>query len=242
MPRYTASDIVHTASTDHRIVRLAGPRPIHPSDLDPALLVDFYRDRFPEGDPEAERSLGIGLVRLMVGGPLEPRRHGEQVMRLLESALGQHPADDDLRESKALALAVLGRHGEALAEAQAVLARRPGNWRLLAQAAGAAQAEGQTERALAWWRQAIDSNPFVPDYHVSLIALLLRSGEMKEARARCEKLLLLDPLNVSGRQAWIGFLLQDGKKAQARREFDIIRRLKPPDLPQREQWFKQQMR
>jgi hypothetical protein len=54
--------------------------------------------------------------------------------------------------------------------------------------------------------------------------------------------LRLDPFNVSGRQARVGFLLQEGKKSEASKEFDVIRRLKPPDLAQREAWFKQQLR
>jgi hypothetical protein len=54
--------------------------------------------------------------------------------------------------------------------------------------------------------------------------------------------LQLDPFNVPGRQAWVGFLLREGNQAGARREFDIIRRLRPPDLAQREEWFRQQLR
>ena len=56
------------------------------------------------------------------------------------------------------------------------------------------------------------------------------------------RLLRLDPFNVSGRQAWVGFLLREGKKAEAARAFDVIRRLRPPDLAQREAWFRQQLR
>jgi hypothetical protein len=82
----------------------------------------------------------------------------------------------------------------------------------------------------------------VPDYQVNLVALLIRTGQLDAARVRCEKLLLLDPFNVSGRQAWVGFLLQQGQKAEAQREFDVIRRLAPPDLAGREEWFRQQLR
>jgi hypothetical protein len=241
MPRYTSSDIAHTASTDHRIVRRPLPPSPHAIDLDGALFADFYRDRFPKGDVEAERTLALGVVKMLSGGILSPKRHAERAVHLLESALGQYPRDDDLRESKAQVLALLGRHSEALAEAQVVLARRPEHWRLLARAAGAAQALSQSQRALDYWREAVRINPFVPEYQVSLIALLLRANQLDEARERCESLLRLDPLNVAARQAWIGFLLQQGKKDEARRAFAIIRRLKPPDLPQREEWFKQQM-
>jgi DNA-binding SARP family transcriptional activator len=75
-----------------------------------------------------------------------------------------------------------------------------------------------------------------------IFVLQIDGGQIDEARERCRKLLQLDPFNVSGRQAWVGFLLQQGKQAEARREFDIIRRLRPPDLAQREEWFQQQLK
>jgi tetratricopeptide (TPR) repeat protein len=204
--------------------------------------VDFYHDRFPGGDPQALRNLGLGLVKMMTGGMLEPGRHGERALLLLESARVQHPRDLELRRSKVLLLEVLGRPAEAFPEVRALLAQRAGDWRLLAQAARAAQAEGQTEQALAYWRQAVRINPLVPEHRVRLIGLLLRAGQLDEARACCLDLLRQDPLNVSGRQAWIGFLLREGKKAEARREFDLIRRLRPPDLAEREKWFEQQVK
>jgi predicted CXXCH cytochrome family protein len=243
MPRYTSSDIAHTASTDHRIVRRPrGDGAEHMPDLDGARLVDFYQDRFPQGDPQAERNLGLGLVKMMSGGMLRPERHGERALRLLESALANYPEDVELHESKTQALLLMSRPSESLAQARLALAKRPGDWRLLAWAAGAAQAEGQTDLALDYWRRAVDINPFVPDSQVSLVALLIRTGRLDEARDRCRKLLQVDPFNVSARQAWIGFLLQQGQKEEARREFDVIRRLVPPDLAAREEWFRQQMR
>jgi predicted CXXCH cytochrome family protein len=243
MPRYTSTDIAHTASTDHRIKRRpqAAP-PRRSNDVDRAQFVNFYRDRFPLGDPEAERTLGMGLVKLMSAGMLRPDRHGEQALLLLESALPRSPEDIELRASKVQLLLLLDRPAEALAEARLALSKRPGDWRMLAWAAGAARAVGQTDRAIDYWRRAVEINPTMPESQVGLLGLLLRTGQMDEARERCRKLLQLDPFNVSARQAWVGFLLQDGKSAEARREFDIIRRLRPADLAQREEWFRQQLK
>ncbi len=242
MPRYESSDVAHTASTDHRIVRRPANRPRPPTDLDSAVFADFYRDRFVQGDPQAEGNLGIGLVKMMNAGMFAPERQGERALRLLESALATNPQDVELRVSKAQVLARLGRQSEVLAEASAALAKRPRDWRLLACAASAAQAKGDLDLAIDYWRRAVDINGNVSEYQVSLVALLLRKGELNEARSRSEELLKRDPFNVSGRQAWIGFLLQDGKKAAAQQEFEIIRRLNPPDLAQREEWFRKQLR
>ncbi len=241
MPRYGAADIPHTASTDHRIVRRPDRQPPRPADPDRARYADFYRDRFPQGDPQAERNLGLGLVAMMQAGTLTPRRHGEGAFLLLESALGQYPRDAELRESKAKALVLLGRPAEALPDVRAALAGRPGDWWLHAQAALAEQQAGQTERALDGWRKAVECNPCRPEPQVSLLALLLRAGRLDEARACCQRLLRLDPFNLSGLQAWVGFLLEDGKRAEAERAFDVIRRLRPPDLPQREERYRQQV-
>ena len=242
MPRYTSSDIAHTASTDHRIVRRPDRRPGSLVDLDRAALVNFYQDRFAGGDPQAERNLGMGLVKMMTSGMIEPSRHGERALVMLESALAEHPQDLDLRASKVLLLELLERPSEVLAEAGSILARRPGDWRLLAQAGRAARSAGQTDRALGYWRRAVEINPFVADGQVGLIGLLIRAGKLDEARERCRRLLRLDPFNVSGRQAWVGFLLREGKKKEARAEFGLIRRLNPPDLAEREKWFEQQAR
>src|SRR5205807_2566281 len=132
------------------------------------------------------------------------------------------PQDIELRESKAQALLLLRRPSEALVEAQFALAKRPRDWRLLVHAAIAAQVEGQAEQAMDYWRRAVEINPSVPDYQVSLIALLIRAGQLNEARVHCDKLLQIDPFNLSGRQTLVGFWLQQGKQAEARREFDII--------------------
>jgi predicted CXXCH cytochrome family protein len=243
MPRYTSSDIAHTASTDHRIVRQpAGDRPDPTTGLDGARFVDFYQERFPGGDPQAERSRGLGLVKMMSAGMLRPERHGGRALRLLESALASYPQDVEVRAAKAQTLVLLERPSEALEEARTALGKRPGDWRLLAWAAGTAQAQGETDRALAGWRRAVEVNPWLPEYQVSLVTLLIRTGELDEARERCRKLLQLDPFNVSGRQAWVGFLLEQGRKDEARREFDVLRRLAPPDLAQREEWFRKQLR
>jgi hypothetical protein len=243
MPRYPASDIPHTASTDHRIPRRpASGAPGSSIDLDDAHLVDFYQDHFPKGDPEAERTFGLALLLMMNGNRLRPERHGERALRLLESALALQPQDPTVREAKVQILLLLRRPTEALTEARAALAKQPGNWRLLSQAADTAEGEGQTALALDYWRRAAEINPCVPEYQQRLVALLTRAGQQDEARERCRTLLRTDPFDVAGRQLWVGCLLKDGKKAEAQSEFDVIRRLKPPDLAKREEWFRGQMK
>ncbi len=242
MPRYTHSDIPHTASTDHRIVRRPKEEPIREADLERVAFVDFYRDRFPRGDAQAERSLGLGLVKMMNEKLLQPQRHAEEALRLLESALGRDPTDLSVREGKLELYLLLNRAAEALSEAELLLPEQRENWQLLFQAAAAAQAAGQVDRARDYWQRGLDINPYVADYQIRLVSLLIRARKFDEANRHCEQILRYDPFNVSGRQARIGFLLENGQRDEAKREFEILRRLKPSDLPQREEWFRKQLR
>jgi Flp pilus assembly protein TadD len=244
MPRYRSSDIAHTASTDHRIVRrpaMTGDSPPDHADLDSAVLMDFYRDRFPEGDPQTERTLGLGTLRLIAMNRLSHQKHADRALRFLEVALGRDPSDGSVREGKVHAYLLLNRQAEALSEAETLLPEQPGNWQLWTQAAYAAESLGQMDRACDYWRRAVENNPFRADYQIHLLTLLIRAGRLEEAQKHCEQLLQLDPFNVSGRQALVGLLLQKGQRAEAQRAFDIIRRLKPPDLARREELFRQQL-
>jgi predicted CXXCH cytochrome family protein len=242
MPRYANSDVAHAASTDHSIVRRAGSQAPAAGIHAVEQFEDFYRERFARGDPQADRNRALGLVKMLASGMASPERDGETIARLLEVALAGHPEDAELRASKALVLGLLGRSSESLAEARRALANRQGDWRLLAQAGRAAQAEGKLDEAAGFWRRAVEINPLVPEHYVSLIAVLIRMRRLEEVELQTDKLLQLDPFNVSGRQSRVGSLLQQGKKAAAQREFELIRRLRPPDLDEREGWFRKQMR
>jgi hypothetical protein len=226
MPRYRSSDIAHTASTDHRVVRRPAPQ-LHEADLEGAALVDFYRDRFPGGDPQAERTRGLGLVKLMRTYVLDPRRHADRALRFLEAALASEPSDVPLRAGKVEAYLLLGRPAEALSEAELLVPQRPGDWPLLVQAAYAAEACGETDRSRDYWRRAVHINPAVPDFQVHLLNLLGRPEDADEAWQCCEQLLCLDPFNVTGRQARVRLLLLQGRQTEARRDLDIVRQLKP---------------
>jgi tetratricopeptide (TPR) repeat protein len=242
MPRYRGWDVAHTASTDHRIVRRPADQAPPAADRENAVLVDFYQDRFPGGDPQGERSLGLGLVKAMDAGLLSPRRQGDRALRLLEAALANDPTDSSVREGKVEAYLLLDRPSEALSEAELLLAQQQQSWQLLVQAAYAAEAEGQHGRARDYWRRAADSGPQLPKYLLHLVRLLIEAGQLDEAQGYCERLLRVDPFNVSGRQAWVGLLLEQGRRAEAQRAFDIIRKLAPSDLAQREKWFRKQIR
>jgi hypothetical protein len=167
MPRYPASDIAHTAATDHRILRrpAAGRRPEaatkpagHSSEQD---LVSFYRDRLA-ADADAPRDFGLALAMLRQGAT-----HGEAIDRaalaLLEAALRNDSGDVEGWEAKAAVLDVLDRPAEMLAAAETALEKAPRRERCLMDAARAAQAVGETDKALDYYRRAILATRTTPD-------------------------------------------------------------------------------
>ncbi len=248
MPRYHSWDVAHTAATDHRIIRRSAhplrrgtdvPSPAQPN-LNNVPLVDFYRNRFPGGDEQTERNLGLGLLKMIRMSLLQPR-HADRALRLLESALGRDPTDGAVRQGKVEAYLLLNRPAEALSEAEVLVPEQPENGELLVQAAYAAKGSGQLDRARDYWRRAVELNPYLPEDQVHLLELLIRAGQVDEGWKCCEQLLRLDPFNLSGRQTQVGFFLQKGQQTEAQHAFDVIRRLKPTDLVQREEWFKQQL-
>jgi tetratricopeptide (TPR) repeat protein len=237
MPRYSTSDIVHTASTDHRIVRRPGPPPREGAG-EQLVVASFFPTRAPHEDPEAARDLGFGLAQM-----IEARRPGAQwqagrAAGLLRAAVKRAPGDVDAWEGLALALTVLGRHAEAQAAYAEAAERAPLRERPLIRAAEYSQRGSQTERALGYWRQAVKANPANP-YSRGKLAGLLAKGAPEEARAHCRAWLELEPASVPGRLLWIALLLRQGKRAEARTELDTVRRL-APDLPGLEEWFSRQ--
>jgi tetratricopeptide (TPR) repeat protein len=100
----------------------------------------------------------------------------------------------------------------------------------------------QLEPAIAYWRRAIDMNPWMPQYRQNLALLLEHKRAWEEVRPECQAWLRLDPASVDARRLWAACLLKEGKKAEARAEFARIEQLNPPNLRELNAWFTEQMR
>jgi hypothetical protein len=237
MPRYPASDIAHTAATNHRIVRRPGknaPAGTGQPKREPGLL-SFYQERLDSKDKELERDLGIALVHMMVQryaqGKTPPAGTDRRALALLEAALRNDPEDLPAAEARAEALSLLNHPKEALAAYETVLSKAPRREASLMGAAMLAQSQHQRESALAYWRRAADVNPWQSYYRASLAELLAEQKAWTEARPQCEAWLRLDPSSMEARVLWVRCLVNTGDKASARAEFTRIERLHPPDLP-----------
>jgi tetratricopeptide (TPR) repeat protein len=242
MPRYGASDIPHTASTDHRILRRAerdsGPTPPEADDLP---VVSFYRDRKAAGKAEGERDLAVALVKLARRGMASAVSVLRRPRPALETAL-QGPDDLLAAEARGFALWFEGRGAESLAAFEAVLARAPNQEEALVGAASAAEAVGQTETALGYWRRAVAANPWAPDYRRGLVLLLVKKQAWDEAGPECQAWVRLDPFSAEARTVRVQCLLAAGDKDEARVEFARIEALDPANLRELQIRFAKKLR
>jgi hypothetical protein len=234
MPRRSATDIAHAATTDHRISRSArGEAP--GAGAAEVRIVDFYsRQRGPSGSADSQRDRGLALVRLMGQRKLSPAAHAEEAVNLLESALTRAPQDVASWEGKGLALLLAGRGNEALAAFQAVSRRMPRHENALALAAIVAEQQGDVRLALQYGRRVVEVNPYNPSYQRRLAKLLARTGALAEADRFIRTSLRLDPFSVDARELQVELLARAGNRAEAREAMDTLRRLRPPNLAQLE--------
>jgi tetratricopeptide (TPR) repeat protein len=238
MPPYPSSDIAHTASTDHRIVRRPGAverivtgRAVFP-------LMSFHRGQVKSHDRELSRDLALAMSRWIVKKP-DQRHYAAQVVSLLDDALVNDRHDLPAWEGKARALFLLARHAEGLAAAEAMLAKVPDDEAALELAGRFAQDLGLLEPALKYWRSAVHANPWMPSYRANLTRLLAVKEDWDELQSSSRIWLELDPASVDAGIHWITCLARSGAGNAARAEFARIEALEPANLNQLRTWFAQ---
>jgi hypothetical protein len=220
MPRFGTADIVHTAATDHRILR----RPV-PLSEDAAArggpIVRFHGGA-PATDPELRRDLGIALVKRMSTGPGASPDQTLQAAELLEEAL--HNAPDDVAAWEALGtVGLLARHwAEALSAFENALQQAPGRESCLQGAAVAAQNLGQIEKSIGYWRQAVKVNPSLASHRANLTRLLAHTRDWEAVRPHCEAWLRLEPWSIEARKLWIECLQHEGRSEEAGRQQALL--------------------
>jgi tetratricopeptide (TPR) repeat protein len=248
MPRLHTSDIVHTAITDHRILRrppaeaeetAAAPRVLDPGKMP---IVSYYRDQVAPRDPEVSRDLGLALIQLAqkhgpAGQPL-----GGLALPLLEGAVHRDPGDVAALEARGYALWLEGRPAEALAGLEAALARAPGRERALDDAATLAVGLKRREAALTYSRRATLVNPWIPSYRLRLAQLLAEDQDWDGALGECQAVLRLDPANLPARTLLVRCYIRSTRREQARAEFAALLALEPPNREALERWFAEEMR
>ena len=202
MPSYASADIVHNSSTDHRIIRRPDednlPAP------GPASLKHFHAAGMKEDGRELQRDLGMALVQWVLAGKGK-LGHAQQAIPLLDKALEENPHDWEAWEKKARGLLLVGRFGDALAAAETVASKAPEREVAVVLAGTAAQKLGKPDLARAYWKRAVDANPWMAFYRANLVTLLASQNAWDEVGPQCREWLKLDPGNVDARKIWIEF-------------------------------------
>jgi hypothetical protein len=239
MPRFSSSDIVHTASTDHRVLRRkeGTPEGSALAPLYPELPVaSFYRERMA-ADPAAGRDLGVALVTLATENKGPSKEVARRALPLLDAALKENPEDLGALHARAEALLLQTRLLDALTATEAVLARAPRREQALRQAATIAEDLRQIPKAIDYWRRAVEVNPWIANYRNHLAGLLAERQAWDEVRPQVAAWLRLAPGSIPARKLWVECLLREGKKDEAKAEFARIEALNPPDLAELRAWF-----
>jgi hypothetical protein len=243
MPRYGASDIPHTALTDHRILRDPGGEvPAASRGGDGFPVVSFYRDRNGADSGEDDRDLGVALVKLALAGKADAVGAVPRVLDPLEAAVHRDPDDLAAGEAWGYALALRGQRDKALTAFEAVLGRSPDRERALAGAALVAEEMGRPDAARDFWRRAVAVDPEAADYRGRLARLLLEQQAWGAARAECDAWVRLDPFSAEARAVRVRCLLGEGKKDEARAEFASIEALAPDNLVELRARFERKLR
>jgi hypothetical protein len=234
MPRRGASDVAHTALTDHRIPRSATATatsdtlPEHRTGTDPLERFWVSRAGAPSG-LDTERDLGIALFH----AARERWRRGgatdlvQRASGLVNAALAERPADVPALEAKAHLLWMSGRTADARNAFQTAMTLEGDNERLLEGAAALAGATGRREEALALLGRASAVNPHCADYPRRLAVLHAEAGRWAESARAARTALGLD---ISLIEAWIALVVSQarlGDLAAARADLSRLRAFDP---------------
>ncbi len=239
MPQFGAKDIVHAATTDHRIVRIReAPKPGNappPGSRTPL----FFPNQQPNfRNPSDTRDFAVGLVEMGKHGKLHPAEVARDALPLLERAIAESPDDARAWEAKSYALQLAGRKSEALAATQTVLSLVPNHEIALTRAATLASEANQPQQALAYWQKAAAVNPTDAGYRQELANLLARSGNWEAAGTEARETVRLDPARSTARTILAISESRAGNPAKADELMRIVEQLNPPNLGRLREWYR----
>ncbi len=246
MPRLQSADIVHTAITDHRVLRkpkragAATPPPARPEGARMPLAY-FPPGAAADDDPEVARDLGIALTDLARGIPQFRQPLARLAVPPLRDATGRAPDDVAALEAKGFALWQQESPAEALEALEAVLARAPTREVALTDAAYVAEALSRYDKAFAYWERALAVNPWDLANQLQMARLCAQRARWGRAAEACRAALRLEPGNVATRRLLITCLIRDGDAAGARSEFDALRAARPDDAALA-RWYEEERR
>jgi tetratricopeptide (TPR) repeat protein len=234
-----AHGVERNAALDLADQQAAAALQIHPAYVDALRLRGMLARA--RGDLAAASEF-LAVARVL--GPIDERAQratvgafGQQValeqrVRDLQAQLTTQPADTHLQTDLAEAYLDLGRTAEALAVAEQVVRRVPGDLAALRVLARTQMARDQQEAARATLEQIIARDPRDWQAHTNLAAQLAAdnpAAAVRHARIACE----LNPTAAEAAINLAGALIANGQEAEALREYRAILAALPQDHPLR---------
>ncbi|HLW65111.1 MAG TPA: cytochrome c3 family protein [Gemmataceae bacterium] len=246
MPRYATTDIAHTASTNHRIIRdprnpnaAPAPSPRPPTaDMRRIPIRLFQKKDRDSYTAEERRDEALALGILLGKAP----HFASEFLPMLEESIQEDPTDFELWEIKGITLAQLNRFDEALAAFRTGMLYAPNRESLIIAAAMAARDCNLPDDALKFWRRAAEINPTNVLCQANITRLAGFRNDWPLLKKHADIWLSLDPGSTDARQARVSYLLHEGNREEAKAEFAKIEALQPKNLGQLQIWFRNQMR
>ena len=246
MQRFKETDILHTATTDHRILRTPAAERTDPErDMHGLPLVLLNRgDLTPYELNSLDRELAIALATegpRMRDSP-QVRETGALILALLDRALAKRPDDLAALRLKAQALALSGRPSQALAVVRSALTLAPADEEVLDQFLSYAVDEKAIDVALEPARRAVAANPWSSVFRERLAYFLLERQDYAESLREAREALRLNPFHRFARMFMIQSLLKQHEVSRADAEFAILLKIHDGHRSLLEPWYAEQKR
>jgi hypothetical protein len=242
MPVTSSVDIVHIATTDHRILRTprnqeTGP-PALPRAGSPLRLLNDDGTASP-AIGTLSRELGIALAFEGEGLPDSPqvRQLAYLALAYLDKAMAERPGDLLAQRSRAKALALLRRHKEALQLEEMVLKSAPSYEQALDECVLNAIEVRDHRTALPFAERSVALNPWSAGLRERLAYLRVQEQDYGGAVHEAREALRLNPFLSFARKFLIECLIQQHDLNAAKQEFDILLGLNPADRDSLDRWF-----
>jgi hypothetical protein len=248
MPMSSSADIVHVATTDHRILRTPQGPGSEPAGTVPGAGLPLILLNGGQLGSEELQSLGreraLALMAEGRGLPDTPpvRRMGSLALSLLDRALAKRPDDLVVQRAKAQALALAGRLKEAIQLDESVLRSSPSYEQALDDCMSYAIELGDIRAALEPARQAVAVNPWCAAFHERLAYVSLQSRDWSGALRESRAALRLNPVLRFARRFEVQCLLYEKDFQTAEEKFTTLIQLNPSEHESLQRWFAEQRR
>ncbi len=224
MPRFEAADSVHTAATDHRVLRnpkagakhSTGPKPLKAG----YAVTPFEMREGLEEDPEFLRDLALGLYMSMHEVPInQVNRTVTSSVKLMKEALERHPHDETailmLSEVQSRRNESDETKRESLARLQGLLKRQPNHERALEMSGKIHLDLEEYPQALECFERMMKVNPTMLTHFLRGAEVAVRLKQWEKAKTYAEKALELHPTHAAPRVVLVYVLRKMGKHAEA---------------------------